>query len=153
MDPDAGRRYAEEVGVALAQMGTTPAFGKLLGWLLICDPPGQTTAQLCQAVGLSKASVSAGMRALEQSGMVRRVPTSGRGHAYEIQPDAFARAIDPTDKMRTFADLMQRGIDLVGDADAPEADRLRSTRDFYTFMIERVPALMEEFRRQTKRDV
>ncbi|WP_018221726.1 GbsR/MarR family transcriptional regulator [Salinispora pacifica] len=152
MDPEVGRRYAEEVGVVLARMGTTPAFGKLLGWLLICDPPKQTTAQLCAAMGLSKASVSTGMRVLEQSGLVRRVPSPGRGHAYEMHPDAFARALDPTDKMRAFIDLMQRGIDLVGDAGAPEASRLRHTRDFYTFMVERTPALMEEFRRQARKD-
>lgn len=147
MDPNVARQYAEEVGVALAQMGTTPAYGKLLGWLLICDPPAQTTAQLCEAVGLSKASVSTGMRVLEQSGLVRRVPTSGRGHAYEMHRDAFARAIDPTAKMRLFIDVVQRGIDLIGDEDAPRARRLRHTRDFYAFMIERTPALMEEFRR------
>ena len=151
MDPEAGRRSAEEVGFVLARRGTTPAFGKLLGWLLICDPPRQTTAQLCEAMGLSKASVSTGMRVLEQSGMVRRVPSQGRGHAYEMHPDAFARAIDPTDRMRVFIDLMQRGIDLVGDAAAPEASRLRHTRDFYTFMVERTPALMEEFRRQARK--
>jgi hypothetical protein len=145
MDVDTGRQYAEEVAVALAQMGTTPSFGKLLGWLLICDPPRQTTAQLCAAVGLSKASVSTGMRALEQSGLVRRVPTSERGHAYEMHRDAFARVIDPTANMRVFIDLMQRGIDLLGDEDAPRAHRLRHTRDFYAFMIERVPGLMEEF--------
>lgn len=147
MEPQVGRQYAEEVGIALAQMGTTPAFGKLLGWLLICEPPSQTTAQLCEAVELSKASISTGMRVLEQSGLVRRVPTSGRGHAYEMHRDAFARAIDPTAKMRVFIDLMQRGIDLIGDEDAPRARRLRHTRDFYAFMIERIPALMEEFRR------
>ena len=147
MDPDTGRRYAEEVGVALARMGTTPAFGKLLGWLLVCDPPCQTSAQLGAAVGLSRASVSAGMRTLERSGLVRRVPTSDRGHAYEIQRDAFARVIDPTANMRVFIELMQRGIDLIGAEDAPRADRLRHARDFYAFMIERVPGLMEEFHR------
>ncbi|WP_304454796.1 GbsR/MarR family transcriptional regulator [Nocardiopsis sp. YSL2] len=145
MEAEVGRRYAEEVGIALAQMGTTPAFGTLLGWLLICDPPSQTTTQLREAVGLSKASVSTGMRALEQSGLVRRVPTSGRGHAYEIHPDAFTRTIDPTAKMRAFIDVMQRGIDLIGDPDAPQARRLRHTRDFYAYMVERIPALMEEF--------
>ena len=147
MEPHDERRYAEEVGVALAQMGTTPAFGKLLGWLLICDPPQQTSTQMSEALELSKASVSTGMRLLEKSGLVRRVPSGGRGHAYEMHRDAFVRAIDPTAKMRVFIDLMSRGIDLVGDEDAPRARRLRHTRDFYTFMAERTPALMDEFRK------
>ncbi|MBE1875955.1 GbsR/MarR family transcriptional regulator [Myceligenerans pegani] len=152
MDPDVGRRYAQEVGLVLAQMGTTPAFGTLLGWLLVCDPPRQTAVQIREAVGLSKASVSTGMRALEQSGMVRRVPAEGRGHAYEIHPDAFTRAIDPTAKMRAFIDVMQRGLDLMGDEDAPQARRLRHTRDVYAYMIERIPALLDEFRAREARE-
>lgn len=148
MDRDAARRYAEEVGVALAPMGTTPAFGTLLGWLLVCEPSAQTSAQLGEAVGLSKASVSTGMRALEQSGLVRRVPAAGRGHAYEIHDDAFVRAIDPTAKMRAFLDVLDRGLEVVGD-DPERARRLQRSRDFYAFMIERVPALMEEFRART----
>lgn len=150
MDDAAARAYAEQVGVALTQMGTTPSFGTLLGWLLICEPRAQTTAQLCEAVGLSKASVSTGMRALEQSGLVRRVPAPGRAHAYEMHDDAFVRAVDPTAKMRAFLDVLQRGLDLVGDDDAPQAQRLRHSRDFYAFMIERVPGLMDEYRTQQR---
>jgi len=147
MDDVAARAYAEEVGVALAQMGLTPAFGTLLGWLMICDPPQQTNAELCEATGLSRASVSTGMRVMQRSGLVRRVPASGRGHAYEIDEDAFAMAADPTLKMRDFLDVVQRGIDVIGDEDAPQAQRLARTRDFYAFMIARVPDLMDEFRR------
>ncbi|QKJ20903.1 GbsR/MarR family transcriptional regulator [Microbacterium hominis] len=153
MHDDDARAYAAEVGVALSQMGMTPAFGTLLGWLMICDPPRQTNAQLVDATGLSKASVSTGMRALQQSGLVRRVPAAGRGHAYEIDEDAFARAADPTAKMRDFLDVVQRGIDVLGSDAAPRAQRLARTRDFYAFMIERIPELMDEFRRSRKGEV
>ncbi len=146
MHDDQARAYAEEVGVVLAQMGTTPSFGTLLGWLMICDPPQQTSAQLCEATGLSKASVSTGMRVLQQSGLVRRVPAAGRGHAYEIHEDAFALAVDPTAKMRDFLDVVQKGLDLIGDDEAPRARRLARTRDFYVFMMNRMPELMDEFR-------
>ncbi|WP_281882747.1 GbsR/MarR family transcriptional regulator [Agromyces rhizosphaerae] len=146
MDDDQARAYAEEVGLVLAQMGTTPSFGTLLGWLMICDPPQQTSAELGAATGLSKASVSTGMRVLQQSGLVRRVPTTGRGHAYEINEDAFALAVDPTAKMRDFLEVVQAGLDLIGDDESPRAARLARTRDFYEFMMERLPGLMDEFR-------
>jgi hypothetical protein len=45
-----------------------------------------------------------------------------------------------------FHDVMQKGIDLLGgDDDVPRAQRLRVTRDFYAFVAERVPRLIEEF--------
>lgn len=142
------RRYAEEAAVVLAGMGLAPAYGKLLGWLLICNPPGQTSGQLAEALGLSKGSVSTGMRLLENTGFVRRVPIPGhRGHAYEMIPDAIIRtAAEPT-KFRLFRELMDRGLDLIGDPDAPEAARLRITRDFYAFIERELPELVERFTR------
>jgi hypothetical protein len=43
---------------------------------------------------------------------------------------------------------MQKGIDVLGgDESLPRAQRLRVTRDFYTFVAERVPQLIDEFAR------
>jgi DNA-binding transcriptional regulator GbsR (MarR family) len=142
------RQFADEVGTLMSGMGTPPAFGKLLGWLLICDPPQQTSTQLAEALGLSKGSVSTGMRALERLGMVRRVPTRGRGHAYEMLPYALVETVDTRRIYTALHDLMQKGLDLLGDETMPRAERLRITRDFYAFGAARIPQLMEEFARK-----
>lgn len=139
------RQFAEEVGTVMSGMGMPLAFGKLMGWLLICDPPQQTSTQLAAALGLSKGSVSTGMRALEQLGMVRRVPVRGRGHAYEILPDAMVRTTDPRRLYLLIHDVMQKGLDLLGDEKAERAQRLRITRDFFAFVAERIPQLIDEF--------
>jgi DNA-binding Lrp family transcriptional regulator len=140
------RRYAEEAGVVLAGMGLPPAYGKLLGWLLICDPPRQTSAELAEALNLSKGSVSAGMRMLEKSGLARRVPIPGRrGHAYEMSPEAIIRiAADPT-QFRRFRELMEHGLQVIGGEEGPRARRLRITRDFYAFIERELPKLTERF--------
>jgi DNA-binding transcriptional LysR family regulator len=143
---DKERQFADEVGTVMSGMGMPAAFGKLYGWLLICDPPHQTSTQLAEALSLSKGSVSTGMRALEQLGMVRRVPVRGRGHAYEMLPDAMIRTVDARRLYLVIHDVMQRGIDMLGGNDnLPRAQRLRVTRDFYAFVAERVPRLIEEF--------
>ncbi|WP_203911944.1 GbsR/MarR family transcriptional regulator [Rhizocola hellebori] len=129
-------------------MGMPPAYGRLLGWLLICDPPQQTSAQLGEALGLSKGSVSSGMRMLERSDMVQRVPTPGRGHAYEMLPDALVRATDPAVKFAFMRDVMQRGLSLLDENESTRAERLRVSRDFYGFIAEKLPSLMEEFRQK-----
>jgi DNA-binding transcriptional LysR family regulator len=142
------RLFADEVGMVLAGMGMPAAFGKLMGWLLICEPPQQTSTQLAQSLGLSKGSVSTGMRALERLGMVRRVPTQGRGHAYEMLPDALVRTVDARRLYLVIHDVMQKGIEVLGgDESLPRAQRLRVTRDFYAFVAERVPQLIDEFAR------
>lgn len=146
------RRYAEDAAVVLGGLGLPPAYGKLLGWLLVCDPPQQTSTQLAAALGLSKGSVSTGMRMLERSGFARRVPVPGhRGHAYEVQPDAIIRITAEPTRFRIFRELMERGLDLVGGEDAPGAERLRVTRDFYAFIERELPALVARFQSEPPR--
>jgi len=76
---------------------------------------------------------------------MRRVAVPGqRGKVYEMSPDGLILA-SQDDRIRTFRQLMEQGIDVVGDEDAPRADRLRRTRDFYAFMEREIPALIERF--------
>ena len=42
----------------LAQEGLPPVAGRMWAWLLVCDPPEQTAAQLAEAVGASRGSIS-----------------------------------------------------------------------------------------------
>ena len=145
-DITAERRYAEEAAVVLAGMGLPLATGKLLGWLLICDPPAQSGAEMAAALGLSKGSVSAGIRILEGSGLARRVAMPGRrGTFYEMTPDAIMRAAG-SEKFTYFRQLMDRGLEVVGGEDAPGAERLRLNRDFYAFLEAEVPKLIERFK-------
>ena len=146
------RRYAEEMGTALAQLGVTPAFGKLLGWLLICDPPSQTSAQLAEALDLSKGSISTGMRMLEKTGMVRRVPAPGRGHAYQMVPDALISASDAAASYAAIRTVTEDGLRMLAEQgigeDSDRAQRLRVTRDFYLFVEREVPKLIDQFKRE-----
>ncbi|MER6754113.1 MarR family transcriptional regulator [Micromonospora echinofusca] len=145
-EASAQRHYAEEAAVVLSGLGLPPAYGKLLGWLLVCDPPWQTSAQLAEGLGLSKGSVSTGMRMLETSGLARRVPVPGhRGHAYEVRPDAIIRIAADAAKFRVFRQLMEQGLTVVGGEDAPGSERLRVMRDFYAFVEREVPKLVERF--------
>lgn len=146
-EPSARQRYAEQAAITLTGLGLPPAYGKLLGWLLICDPPQQTNADISAALGLSKGSVSTGMRMLETAGLVRRVPVPDRrGHAYEMVPDAFL-TISKSGSYAVFRNLMQSGLDLVGGDDAPGAERLRDARDFYAFIEREFPLLVARFQR------
>jgi DNA-binding transcriptional regulator GbsR (MarR family) len=145
------QRYAEEVAVSMESMGLPRAYGKLLGWLLICDPPHQSSAELAAALNLSKSSVSTGTRMLENAGLVRRVPAPGRrGKVFEMTEDAFMRSI-AANRFTEFLDLTERGLELIGDENSPRARRLALTRDFYAFISRELPRLVARFH-QERRD-
>lgn len=149
IDREARQRYAEEFGLLYSTMGMPPAFGKLLGWLMICDPPQQTSAELAEALALSKGSVSTGMRMLEGAKLARRVARPGqRGHAYEVLPDGLVTGtVNGRAIWSSISVLMAKGVELLGGEEVPQAQRVRVARDFFAFIAERVPDLIEEFKR------
>lgn len=145
VDHPVERSYAEEAGVVLSGMGLPPAAGKILGWLLICDPPSQTGSDIAAALNLSKGSVSTNMRLLEQGGLILRVPVPGRrGVAYQIEPAGLTRP-DITNKIRIFRELLDRGVELAGGPQARTSERLVYLRDFYAFIEREMPLIVERF--------
>jgi len=139
------RRYAEDAAVVLEALGMPRSYGKLLAWLLVCDPPQQSSTELAEALDLSAGSVSTVMRLLVNSSLARRVAVPGkRGKVYEVVDNAMVVA-SQDNRIRMFRELMERGIEVVGGEHTERSRRLRQTRDFYAFMEREVPALVQRF--------
>ncbi len=82
-----------EVSEALAQTmdlyGVPPSIGKLFGILYFSEEP-QTLDELREQMGMSKTSMSTGVRRLEKNKMVKKVWKKGvRKHLYESEDDFF----------------------------------------------------------------
>jgi hypothetical protein len=145
MDCSPEQQFAEDAALVLADLGLPPSYGKMLGWLLICDPPEQTLTQVADALGISKGSASTGFKLLDTGGLIRRVAAPGRrGAYYEMTPDAIIQAA-ASNKHRLFRELMERGLALLSDPEGPRGDRLRVTRDFYAYIERQLPQLIAEF--------
>jgi hypothetical protein len=140
------RQFAEEVSMVCEGMGMARMAGRLLGWLLVCDPPVQTTADLVAELGISKGAVSVTGRQLMAAGLVQRVAIPGaRGDAYEITPMAFALSVLDPAPYRMMRELMERGLAQIGDDGSSRLDRLRRTRDFYAYAEREIPKMFEQF--------
>jgi DNA-binding transcriptional regulator GbsR (MarR family) len=145
------RQFAEDVGRVFEGFGIARMAGRVLGWLLICDPPRQSSADLIAALGATKGSISTATRMLQAAGLIDRVAVPGRrGDAFELRPDAFHQAHDQLGTMRIFRELMERGLNVLGDPRTPRAARLRRTRDFYAYLEREFPALVQRFLDQTE---
>lgn len=126
--------------------GQSRMAGRVLGWLLIADPPRQSSADIAAALGASKGAISIATRMLEAAGLVTRVAVPNvRGDFFELKPDAFARAFDLRGTLRVFRELMERGLALAGDPRGPRAARLRETHALYAFLEGEFPRLIERF--------
>lgn len=90
-----GVEYAEHVGRYWSDRGGSRAQGKILGWLLICDPPHQSSRQLQDALHMSAGTISTNVRVLEQIGFIERVTfPRDRSTYYRMATDAWEYLLD-----------------------------------------------------------
>ena len=109
--PSPERRFAEEFGVVGERVGMPRMMARLLGFMLICDPPTQSIAHLQQALGVSRASVSIATRLLQASGLIRRVAEPGtRGYQFEIDPAFFAGQMNAANPFGMLRKVLEDGI-------------------------------------------
>jgi len=141
------RQFAEELGVIGERLGMPRMNARLLGWMLICDPPSQSIADLERALGVSRASVSIATRLLQASGLLRRVAVPGsRGYVFELDPGFFTGQANAANPFSILRDALDRGVQVAGGEDDPRAQRLRDARDFYAFVADAVPDAIERYR-------
>ncbi len=136
--------YVEEVGLYFEQTGLTRMGGRLIGWLLICDPPEQSAADLAEVLRASKGSISTTTRLLVQARLIERVALSGERRDYfRIRPDAWAERLAAAMALVTaFRQLTERGLELVGEEAPGRRDRLEAVHDLYRWLETEMPAFL-----------
>lgn len=151
MSIDAQLAFADQFGRHIArQYGMPPIAGRLAGWLLICDPPEQTVAELASSLRASRTAVSGAVAMLERMSLLQRTrPAGERADRISIAP-AFGMASldDPTEYVSLGA-LARRGLEVIG-GDAPPSRRARllELAALADFLTERSPQLADEWRQR-----
>jgi DNA-binding transcriptional regulator GbsR (MarR family) len=128
--------WAERVATFFAEhYGLPPITGRILGWLMICDPPEQSAGEIAEAIGASRASLTTNMRFLIGSGLVRRLTRPGGRTSYYRIDDGMWDAVirRRIASMASFSRITLDGMNLVG-ANTPRASRLRAAHDFFEWM-------------------
>src|SRR6266702_666171 len=112
--------------------GVPPITGRILGWLLICDPPEQSAGQIAEAIGASRASLTTSMRMLTAGNLVRRRHRPGeRTTWFRIDDDAWERVIrQRIAAMASLREITEEAMTLIG-PDSPRASRVRAAHEFF----------------------
>ena len=142
------RQFAEEVGIVFEQTGVPRMAGRILGWLLISDPPHQSTEQITNALMASKGSISTMTRLLIQIGLIERLSLPGvRRDYFRLRSDAWQHMIGRglTEEIKMVRQLAERGLELLGDKTPVTKKWLEEMRDVYTFLEQEFPALLERW--------
>ncbi|MBU3068125.1 MarR family transcriptional regulator [Nocardia sp. NEAU-G5] len=139
-----GRHFAR-------QNGLPPMTGRVIGWLLICDPAQQTIAEMSEALRVSRSAVAAAITQLEEWSWIQRSRAAGeRVDRINLDPTIWLRLLDKSEEYRALGAIAQRGLDLLHEASDARRARLAEAAAFAEFITERMPTIATEW--QVRRD-
>lgn len=146
-DADPRLQFVEEIGLVFDRSGLTRMAGRILGWLLICDPPHQSMGEIAAVLRASKGSISSMTRFLIQVGLVERVSLPGERRDYfRIRSNAWVELMQA--KMAEITHLRrlaEQGLELLDSDDPARRERLENMRDTYLFLEAEFPALLQRW--------
>ncbi|GAA2839694.1 GbsR/MarR family transcriptional regulator [Crossiella cryophila] len=128
--------YADEVGLFFQEQGVPLMPGRVLGWLLVCDPPQQSAEEIAEAVQASRGAISMAMQMLQTAGAVEKVKVAGtRRIFYRLRPGFWLREAEEKARVaRDWHTLMARGLKLMDEQDEDQRQRVREAHDMYEFL-------------------
>lgn len=140
-------QFVEEMGQFLASLGMTPMAGRMWGWLLICDPPEQTAAEIAEALHASRGAISGTARLLATSGLIQRTTRRGdRREYFSAPPEALDSLLSNAAGIyRHMRAIAERGLVAIADRPVESRARLQEFHDVMSFVEEAVPNVIRAF--------
>lgn len=146
------QRYVEDFGLLFEGFGVPRMVGRVLGVLLISDPPERSAEELAEVLKASRGSISSSTRSLIQMGLIQRWSRPGERRDYfRVKPGAWHELMGrELEALASFRKMAERGLSLMGTG-APEARvGLEEMRDFYAYWEREMPAVLERWERETE---
>jgi DNA-binding MarR family transcriptional regulator len=139
------QRFIEETGLICEEVGLPRMAGRVLGFLLLCDPPHQSAAQIAAALRASAGSISGMTNLLIKARVIERVTFPGdRRCYYRMRPHGWlAIARERLLLVQRFRDLMNHGLALL--PEGADRSRLAEVSEFYGLLGELFEQVLERW--------
>lgn len=146
-------RFVEELGMQLElDAGAPRMVGRALGWLLVCDPPEQSAADLAESLQASKGSISAATRVLLRMGLIERVRVRGeRFDRFIARPEAWDEFLWRDEQFSAPRRVLRLGLDALAGEPPGRRARLEEMDALYAWWETRLPKLREEYLQERRR--
>jgi hypothetical protein len=139
-------QYIDATGDHWAKSYGVPRMtGRVLAWLLVCDPPEQTAAQVAEALDASKGSISGATGMLVRARLVDRLHIRGeRADRFRVRSEAWDDQLRDQGVTGARA-LIAQGLEALAREPAARRVRLEELDAFYEWWEARVPGLEDEW--------
>jgi DNA-binding transcriptional regulator GbsR (MarR family) len=140
------QQVAEELALVLSTHGMQRMTARVLATLLFTEQPTMTAGDLAERLQASSGAISGAVKMLTSVGIVERVPVpaSRRDH-YRLRDNAWAVQYTKQNEV-TSAVLKAAEAGIAATEDGSLArQRLTQMRDFYNFLFEEIPTLLDRW--------
>ena len=146
------RQFVEEMSRTLAEWGLPRMAARVLFVLMSADERSLTAGELAERLEVSPAAISSAVRYLIQISMVAREPVPGsRRDRYRLVDDSWYEVtVAKMTLLKTLSDAADQGVTAAGGPDSPAGARLAGMRDFYLFVQESMPALLDQWAKRKR---
>jgi DNA-binding transcriptional regulator GbsR (MarR family) len=123
-----------------------PMVGRVLGYLLVCDPPDQTIAELTDALLASRSAITGALEVLERVDAIRRSRAAGE-RMDRVRVDfssAQSRGFE-TSEYQELGDLAREGLQVLSDAAPERQATLVELVAFADWLVARMRTLQQEW--------
>jgi DNA-binding MarR family transcriptional regulator len=145
-ETSAQQAAAEELALVLSSHGLQRMTARVLAALLFTEQPTMTMGELADRLLASSGAISGALKMLTSVGIVERVPAPGsRRDHYRLRDNAWA--VQYTNQNEVTAAVIkaaEAGI-ATTEAGGLARQRLVQMRDFYTFLLDEIPALLDRW--------
>ena len=146
------KHFIEDIGLFFEQIGMPRMAGRILGVLLISDPPAQSITDIAQTLKASKSSVSIMARLLVEDGLIERVASPlPRRDYYRFKPGGWILYMRQwLELMSALHQIAERGLALLKEKPPELRERLDEAHDMFSLMEEQFPALLRTLEEERK---
>lgn len=137
--------FIEDTALFFERMGMPRMAGRILGVLLIADPPAQSISEIGEKLNASKSSVSIMARLLVENGLIERMATNvPRRDFYRFKEGGWVLYMRQwLALMRELHKIAERGLALIDEKPEELKERLLEAHDLFSLVEERFPAMLE----------
>jgi hypothetical protein len=138
--------FIEDTGLYFEQMGLPRMAGRILGALLISDPPSQSITDLGERLKASKSSISIMARLLVERGLIERVasPVPRRDY-YRFKPGGWNIYMHQwLGLISGLHQITERGLFLMAGKPDLLKDRLQEAHDIFSMVESEFPSILEK---------
>jgi len=142
--------FIEDIGLFFEQMGMPRMAGRILGVLLVSDPPAQSITEIGEKLKASKSSVSIMARLLVENGLIERVASPlPRRDYYRFKSGGWVLYMHQwLGLMSELHQITERGLALMVNKTADLRERLQEAHDLFSMIEEKFPALLNDLERK-----